>query len=399
MLIGIVGKPNVGKSTFFKAATLAEVEIANYPFATIKPNSGVGYVKVKDPARDFNKISNPRNGYVLKEFRFVPVQLIDVAGLVPGAHEGLGMGNQFLDDLRQADVLIHVIDVSGSTNEKGEQVEPLTYDPAEDVKFLEVELDMWYLGILRKGWEKFARTVMQEKSEIHKALAKQLSGLKVKEDMIKLSIKELNLNAEKPDIWTEDDLKNISTSLRKMTKPMIIACNKVDVPGADKNLEMLKKQFPDYSFIGCSAESELALKEAAKHNLIEYIPGEKEFQTPGNSELNEKQKQALQFIQNNILDKFNSTGVQGVLDQAVFDLLKYIAIFPGGASKLEDKDGNVLPDCFLMPNKSTALDFAYKLHTDFGKNFIRAIDVKTKRTVGKEHLLQHLDIVEIFAGR
>ncbi len=179
MLIGIVGKPNVGKSTFFKAATLAEVEIANYPFATIKPNSGVGYVKVKDPARDFNKISNPRNGYVLKEFRFVPVQLIDVAGLVPGAHEGLGMGNQFLDDLRQADVLIHVIDVSGSTNEKGEQVEPLTYDPAEDVKFLEVELDMWYLGILRKGWEKFARTVMQEKSEIHKALAKQLSGLKV----------------------------------------------------------------------------------------------------------------------------------------------------------------------------------------------------------------------------
>ncbi len=399
MLIGIVGKPNVGKSTFFKAATLAEVEIANYPFATIKPNSGVGYVKVKDPARDFNKISNPRNGYVLKEFRFVPVQLIDVAGLVPGAHEGLGMGNQFLDDLRQADVLIHVIDVSGSTNEKGEQVEPLTYDPAEDVKFLEVELDMWYLGILRKGWEKFARTVMQEKSEIHKALANQLSGLKVNEDMVKLSIKELNLNAEKPDIWSEDDLKNIATSLRKKTKPMIIACNKIDIPGADKNLEKLKQQFNDYLFIGCSAESELALREAAKHDLIKYVPGEKEFQTPENSNLNEKQKQALQFIQTNILDKLNSTGVQGVLDQAVFDLLKYIAIFPGGASKLEDKDGNVLPDCFLMPFNSTALDFAYKLHTDFGKNFIRAIDVKTKRTVGKEHILQHLDIVEIVAGR
>ena len=399
MLIGIVGKPNVGKSTFFKAATLAEVEIANYPFATIKPNSGVGYVKVKDPAKEFNKTSNPRNGYVLKEFRFVPVQVIDVAGLVPGAHEGLGMGNQFLDDLRQADVLIHVIDVSGSTNEKGEQVESLTYDPVEDVKFLEVELDMWYLGILKKGWEKFARTVMQEKSEIHKALAKQLSGLKVNEDMIKQSVKELDLNAEKPDTWIEDDLKNIATLLRKKTKPMIIACNKVDVSGADKNLERLKQQFTDYLFVGCSAESELALREAAKHNLIEYVPGEKEFQISENSNLNDQQKQALQFIQTNILDKFNSTGVQDVLDQAVFDLLKYIAIFPGGASKLEDKDGNVLPDCFLMPNKSTALDFAYKLHTDFGKNFIRAIDVKTKRTVGKEHLLQHLDIVEIFAGR
>jgi ribosome-binding ATPase YchF (GTP1/OBG family) len=399
MLIGIVGKPNVGKSTFFKAATLAEVEIANYPFATIKPNSGVGYVKVKDPARDFDKVSNPRNGYILKEFRFVPVQLIDVAGLVPGAHEGSGMGNQFLDDLRQADVLVHVIDISGSTNEKGEQVEALSYDPAEDVKFLEVELDMWYLGILKKGWEKFARTVMQEKSEIHKALAKQLSGLRVTEEMIKESIKELNLDAEKPSTWDEEDLKNIATSLRKKTKPMIIACNKIDIPDADKNFERLKQEFTDYLFIGCSAESELALREASKHSLIEYVPGEKEFSIPENSNLNEKQKQALQFIQTNILDKFNLTGVQDVLDKAVFDLLKYIAIFPGGASKLEDKDGNVLPDCFLMSGNSTALDFAYRLHTDFGKNFIRAIDVKTKRTVGKEHLLQNLDIVEIFAGR
>ena len=153
MIVGIVGKANVGKSTFFKAATLAEVEIANYPFATIKANEGVGYVKVKDPAQEFGKISNPRNGFVLKEFRFVPVQMIDVAGLVPGAHEGKGMGNQFLDDLRQADVLVHVIDISGGTNEKGEVVEVGSYDPSEDVKFLEVELDMWYLGILKKGWE------------------------------------------------------------------------------------------------------------------------------------------------------------------------------------------------------------------------------------------------------
>ncbi|MEK6853262.1 MAG: GTPase, partial [Nanoarchaeota archaeon] len=166
MLIGVVGKPNTGKSTFFKAATLAEVEIANYPFATIKPNSGVGYVKVKDAAREFGKTSNPRSGYVLQEFRFVPVQMLDVAGLVPGAYQGLGMGNQFLDDLRQADALIHIIDISGSTNEKGEIVSSGSYDPAEDVKFLEVELDMWYLGIIKKGWEKFARTVIQEKQEI-----------------------------------------------------------------------------------------------------------------------------------------------------------------------------------------------------------------------------------------
>ncbi len=396
MLIGVVGKPNVGKSTFFKAATLADAEIANYPFATIKPNEGVGYVKVKDPAKQFGKTSNPRDGFTAGDFRFIPVQLIDVAGLVPGAHEGKGMGNQFLDDLRQADVLIHVIDISGSTNEKGEPVDLNTYDPAEDVKFLEVELDMWYLNILKKGWDKFARTIQQEKKEIKTALAKQLSGLKVTEEMIDATIQTLNLNKEKPKEWTENDLKNIAIELRKQTKPMVIACNKIDLPQAKENLKKLQQQFPNYPFIPCSAESELALRQAAKADLINYIPGEADF--TDKNELNPKQKEALTFIKQNILQPHHTTGVQDTLNHAVFNLLKYLAIFPGG-SKLEDKDGNVLPDCFLLPPNSTALDFAYKLHTDFGKNFIRAIDIKTKRTVGKEHPLQHGDIIEIAAGR
>ena len=401
MIVGIVGKANVGKSTFFKSATLADVEIANYPFATIKPNEGVGFVKVNDPARDFDKVSNPRTGFVLKEFRFVPVQMIDVAGLVPGAHEGKGMGNQFLDDLRQADVLIHVIDVAGTTNEKGEPVQPGSYDPSNDVKFLEVELDMWYLGILKKGWEKFSRTVVQEKGQIHIALSKQLSGLGVTEDMVEDIVNKLNLDKEKPIQWTDEELMNLATNLRKRTKPMLIACNKIDVPGAAENMERLKKEFPDRTFVGCSAESELALKEASKANLIDYVPGSNIFviTSEGESRLNDQQKKALGFIKSNILEKYEGTGVQAALDQAVFKILGYLAIFPGGASKLEDKDGNTLPDCFLMPPKTTTLDFAYKLHTDFGKNFIRAIDVRTKRTVGKEHLLNHLDIFEIVAGR
>jgi len=169
MLVGIVGKPSCGKSTFFKAATLAEAEIANYPFTTIKANHGVGYVKVECADKDFNVQCNPRFGYCLNGIRFVPVDMLDVAGLVPGAHKGLGRGNEFLDDLNQANVLIHVIDVSGSTNEKGEPVEALSYDPAEDIKFLEIELDMWYLRNLTKGWEKFARQVQQEQQEIQKA--------------------------------------------------------------------------------------------------------------------------------------------------------------------------------------------------------------------------------------
>jgi len=307
------------------------------------------------------------------------------------------MGNQFLDDLRQADALVHVIDCSGGTNEKGEPIQPGSYDPANDIKFLEFELDMWYLQILKKGWEKFARTVQQEHGNIVKALAKQLSALNVKEDLVEAAIKKLGLNIETPAAWTDDNMMKLASEFRGATKKMVIAANKIDVPVAKQNLERLKKEFPNHIIISCSAESELALREAAKHGLIKYIPGENNFETIGN--LSEQQKKALDFIKKNILDVFGSTGVQQIMNAAVFDLLKYIGIFPGGLNNLKDSEGRTLPDCFLLPGGSTALDFAFKIHTDLGKNFIRAIDVKTKRTVGKEHLLRNLDVVEIITSK
>lgn len=399
MLIGIVGKPSCGKSTLFKASTLAEVDIANYPFTTIKPNHAIGFVKVKDPASDFGKSSNPRMGFVKGDKRFIPVDIIDVAGLVPNAHKGEGMGAQFLNDLNQADVLIHVIDISGSTNEKGEAVAPLSYDPENDIAFLETELNYWYLDILKKGWEKFARQVQQEHSDIKKALSKQLSGLGVNESMVKDVFKELELNESTPTQWHEETLLKIATSLREKSKPIIIAANKVDVDGASENFERLKLKYPNYIFVPCSAESELALKEADKAGLIDYIPGSDNFEIKDESKLNSNQLVALEFIRKDMLMKYGSTGIQELLNKAIFDVLKYIALYPGGASKLEDSNGNVIPDCFLMPVGTTALDFAYRLHTDFGDKFIRAIDVKTKRTVGKEHVMKDGDILEIVADK
>ena len=394
MQIGVVGKPNCGKSTFFKASTLMDVDIANYPFATIKPNHGVGFVRVDCVDKDFGTQCDPREGFCAGHTRFVPIDLIDVAGLVPGACEGVGMGNQFLDDLRQANCLIHVIDASGGTNEKGESCECGSYDPAKDIEFLEYELDMWYLGIFRRVWDKFARTVRQEGSDAEKAIAKQFSGLGVTEDIVKDTLRKLSLEPKGIVSWSEEQLKDIVKEFRKQTKPMIIAANKVDTDAGKKNLERLKKEFPDHFIIGCSAESELALKEAAKHKLIDYIPGSSDFDVVG--ELTDAQKKALDFIKDNVL-ALGSTGVQDIMDAAVFRLLGYIAIFPGGVNKLEDQDGNVLPDCFLMPPETTALDFAYRLHTDFGKNFIKAIDVKKKMPVAKDHKLEHRDVVEIMA--
>jgi len=394
MLIGLVGKPSVGKSTFFKAATLAEVEIASYPFTTIKANHGVGYVKVDCIDKEFNVQCNPRTGFCLKGNRFVPVGLMDVAGLVPGASEGKGLGNKFLDDLREADVFIQIVDCSGTTNSEGKILsEGEEYDFTYDIIFLEKELDKWYYNILVKAWKSFVRRVEIEDLKFSESVSKQFSGLKVKEEQVKNVLLDLSL-PEKASSWTDGQLMKFANGLRKESKPMIIAANKVDVENGEKNYLKIKEKFSDYIVVPCSADSELALRQAAKSGLIEYIPGEKDFKIL--KELNDKQTSALEKIKKNVLDKFEfGTGIQKVLNSAVFDLLEYITVFPAGANKLSDSKGNILPDCFLLPSGSTALDFAYYLHTDFGKNFIKAIDARSKMAWGKEHVLKNRDALEI----
>ena len=401
MLVGIVGRPSSGKSTFFKAATLADVLIASYPFATIKPNHGMAYVKIVDLAPEFGKVSNPREGFVKNGkdekgkivngyWRFVPFDLLDVAGLVEGASQGKGLGNEFLSDLSGADAFIHVVDLSGETNGEGKFVESGNYYPGRDIEIIESELDLWYLGILKKVWIKFARTIEMEKSNFAESVARQFSGLKVTDFDVKHVVLKFGFDTEKPSKWTDEQVAKFARELRRYTKPMIIAANKIDRPNGRANLERIKKEF-DYPIIPCFAEGELALREADKHGVIYYVPGADSFEMLKN--LTEKQKQGLDEIKE-ILKDFGSTGVQDVLNKTVLEMLKYIAIFPAG-DKLEDSKGNILPDCYLMPPNSTALDFAFRLHTDIGKAFVKAIDVRTKRAVGKEYVLKHRDGMEI----
>ena len=309
------------------------------------------------------------------------------------------MGNQFLDDLRQASALIHVVDASGSTDEQGRPVEAGSHNPSDDVRFLETELDLWYLGILKKPWERFAKQTYMEHHKVYDAIAKQFSGLNATPEIVKHIMQKLNLDAENPTKWSEEDLHGFAVELRRETKPIIIAANKADIPSAFENIRKMQEEFGERIIVPCSSDFELALKEASKEGLISYVPGESGFEITNEGKLSEQQKKALNFIKENVLDKYHGTGVQNCMNDAVFRLLKYIAIFPGGVSKLEDSKGNVLPDCFLMPPGSTALDFAFKLHTDLGEGFIRAIDVRTKRTVGKEHELKNLDIVEIISRK
>lgn len=396
MEIGIVGKPNCGKSTFFSAATLVDAAIANYPFTTINPNFGVGYVRSPCPCAELKKACNPNNSKCAGGVRLIPIKLIDVAGLVPGAHEGRGLGNKFLDDLRQASALIQVIDLSGSTDLEGKPVSPSPENPVKDIEFLAGEVSLWLRGIMEKQFAKFVRKQNLAPDEFYKFAAESLAGLGFTESTVRFAVSDCRLDPSKPSHWSGDDLLRFASRLREIGKPIIIAANKADLPASKENLERLKKEFPDLKIIPTCAEAELALRKAERAGLIDYVPGAGDFKAK--AQLNDKQEAALDFIRESVISRYGSTGVQQVLDEVAYSLLNLIPVYPvEDEHKFSDKKGNVLPDVFLVPKGSTALDLAFRVHTDIGKNFIAAINARTKMKLAKDYQLKLGDIIKIVA--
>jgi len=397
-LLGIVGKPNTGKSTFFSAATLAPAEIASYPFTTIKPNRGVGYVRTPCVHEEFNVKDNPVNSLCLDGIRLIPVEFIDCAGLVPGAWQGRGLGNQFLDEIRKADVLIHIVDASGGTDSEGRIIKPGEHDPLEDVKFLEHEITMWMANILKKDWPKIARTVESESKDLFSMLEERLSGLAIKRSHIFETVRRTGLNADKPTAWSEEDFIKFVDMLRQVAKPMLIVANKIDVSTAEENFERLKKT--NHMVVPCCSEAELALRRAAEKQLIDYRPGDCNFKIKNPEKLTESQIKALETIREKILLKLGSTGVQDAINMAFFQLLNMITVYPvEDLEHLSDHNGRVLPDAYLVPYGTTARQLAYIIHTELGESFIYAVEARERKRVGEDYILKDRDVISIVSAK
>jgi ribosome-binding ATPase YchF (GTP1/OBG family) len=396
--LGIVGKPNTGKSTFFSAATLIPVDIGNYPFTTIKANRGIGYLRTPCVHPEFNVEDDPKNSLCLDGIRLVPVEMIDVAGLVPGAWEGRGLGNQFLDEIRRADALLHVVDASGSTDCEGRICKKGSHDPLEDVKFLENEITMWLNQILKKDWAKLVRTAGSGKEDMVSLLESRLSGLGIKRFHILESLRKTDLKMDKPTLWSDDDVLNFIDILRSVSKPTLIVANKIDLPYAEDNLERIKDS--GYNVVACSAEAELALRRAGEKGLISYTPGDCKLTLKKPEKLNEAQKRALNAIQEQILYKFGSTGVQAAINMAFLEMLQMVAVYPVEDSEhLSDHKGRVLPDVYLVPFGTTARQLAYIIHTELGDSFIHAIDIRGKNRIGEDYVLKDRDVISIVSAK
>jgi len=397
-IVGLVGKANVGKSTFFAAATLKPVEIAAFPFTTLKADMGVAYVRTPCVCKELGVEDNPQNSVCIDGIRLIPVDLIDTPGLIPGAHMGKGLGNQFLDEVRRADALIVVADASGCTDINGQACDPLTHDPIEDVQMFENEFDLWLKALVKKDWDKVSRTAQSVKEHIAKYMEEKLTGLGINRFQITQAVNEAGINGFNSANWTEEDFHRFIVQLRKVSKPLIVAANKADRDGADKNVERIREA--GYLVVPTCAEAELALRRAAEAGLLEYTPGDKDFTIKNPEKLTKGQINALEKIREKVFQKYGGTGLQQVLNTAFFNLLDMINVYPvEDAEKLTNHQGHVLPDCFLVPKGTTAKQFAGVIHTDLAESFIHAVDARTKRRLGDTYILQDNDIIQIVSAK
>jgi ribosome-binding ATPase len=397
--IGLIGKTNTGKTTFFNSATLATADISNYPFTTKQPTIGNANAVTLCVHKELNLQDNPKNSRCIDGWRFIPVELVDLPGLIKGAWEGKGLGNKFLSVAAQSDALLHIVDVSGSIDAAGRIAEPGSGDPIADIGDIEEELVMWYLKLFEGNRDKISRAI-NSGIDIPSAIADVFRGIGVNEGHVKMALEENKLENHKFDELGFQESKDFCWSLRDISKPTLIVANKVDLPSATDNFKRVREEYNDMIIVPSSADAELTLRRAANRGLIRYFPGDERFEIKDQSILTDKQKWALNFIRKDILDEYMRTGVQFAINVAVFKLLRMNAVYPvAEASRLSDKSGNVLPDVYLMKSGSTVEDLAKEIHSELAKGLLYAIDIRDGLRLPINYEIKDRDILSIISAR
>ena len=346
--------------------------------------------------REFGVSDNPANSKCEDGWRFIPVEVTDLPGLIKGAWMGKGLGNQFLSVAAQSDALLHVVDASGSVDKDGKISEPGTGDPTADFADVELELVLWYTKLFNQNLPKISKLSKTPGYGIPTAVEEVMHGIGVRKEHVLAAMKDTLLEEKQFDSWNEKDIQSFCWSLREYSKPTLLIANKMDLPFAAENFQKLREKFKGLIVVPTSGEAELTLRRAEAKGLIKYVPGEERFEILKPQDLNDAQKSALAYIRRKVFGEYLRTGVQFALNSVIFKLLRENAVYPvHDPQKLSDKNGRILPDVYLLPSGSTVEDLARDIHTDLVKGLLYAIDVRTGLHLPTNYVLRDRDVLSI----
>ncbi len=399
--IALIGKTNAGKTTIFDTATGINAPIGNYSFTTKEPIVGITYVTSPCVHKEFGVNDNPINSKCIAGWRYIPIELMDMPGLIKGASGGRGLGTKFLAVAATSDAFLHVVDASGSIDEEGKIAEPGSGNPLLDYEEIEGEIIQWYKGILENNMEKIIKKIDESKTEMgaFNAIYEVLAGIKVTKDHIMQALNEIGKSPFDIKSMNDQEMWSLASKIREISKPTLVMANKMDVVTSEKGFRDLKETLKDKIVVPVSGNYELILKKGVERKALEYNAAEENYIVKDAGLLRPEEKKALDFVNKFSMKEIMRTGIQFAINVATFKLLRMNVVYPvADINKLSDKKGHVLPDAMLVPDGTTVKDLAAQIHTDLAKGLLYAVDARTGLRLPPTYKVKDRDVINIVSA-